>query len=132
MITDKNSKIIIRVFAIIEILIGVTISLSFIITSLISPPGRPKSVYWFVIITSVISIVIGAGLFKYKRWARIMLIFFAGYVAISKPLLFTNLVKFTGNTIEFMPTNLKDIFSFLYHCIILGVFNLKDIKKALN
>ncbi|MBU1061826.1 MAG: hypothetical protein KJ957_03575 [Candidatus Omnitrophica bacterium] len=129
---DKRSKIIIRTIAIIEMLIGSGISLSFIITSLITPPGRPKSVYTFVIITSLISIVIGIGLFQYKNWARKLLIFFAGYVIVTKFLLFSNLVEFTGNTVKFVSINLKDFFSFIYHCSILVIFNLKDIKRALN
>jgi hypothetical protein len=131
-LTEKNSKIIIRVVAVIEILIGLSISLSFIIASLISPPGRPKTVYGFVVITSLISVIIGVGLFKYKNWGRQFLIFFAGYIIFTKFLLFSNLVEFTGNTIKFMAINLKDVLSFIYHCSILIIFNLKDIKKLLK
>jgi hypothetical protein len=108
------------------------ISLSFIIASLITPPGRPKMVYVFVIITSIISVIIGIGLFRYKNWGRQFLIFFAGYVIFTKVLLLSNLVEFTGNTIQGISTNLKDTFSFIYHCIILVIFNLKDIKKILK
>lgn len=132
MLTEKNSKIIIKTIATIEILIALTISLSFIITSLITPPGRPPTVYVFVVVTSLISVVIGIGLLKCKSWARRILIFFAGYVVVTKFLLLSNLVHFTGNTIKFMSINLKDILSFIYHCSILVIFNLKDIKKALN
>ena len=131
-VTEKNSEIIIRTVAIIEILIGLSISLSFIIASLIKPPGRPKTVYGFVVLTSIISIIIGIGLFRYKNWGRQFLIFFAGYVIFTKFLLFSNLVEFTGNTIKFLSINLKDVLSFVYHCSILVIFNLKDIKKLLN
>lgn len=127
-----NSRIIIRAVAVIEIVIGLSISLSFIIASLVNPPGRPKTVYGFVVLTSLISVIIGIGLFRYKNWGRQFLIFFAGYVILTKFLLFSNLVEFTGNTIKFMPINLKDILSFIYHCSILVIFNLKDIKRALN
>jgi len=132
MLTEKTSKITIRVIAIIEILIGLYISLSFIIASLINPPGRPKTVYGFVVLTSLISVIIGIGLFRYKNWGRQFLIFFAGYVIFTKFLLLSNLVEFTGNTIKFMSINLKDVFSFIYHCIILIIFNLKIIKMSLN
>jgi len=71
----RNSRIVIRAVAIIEILIGLSISLSFIVASLIDPPGRPKTVYGFVVLTSLISVVIGIGLFKYKNWGRQFLIF---------------------------------------------------------
>ena len=110
MLTEKTSKITIRVIAIIEILIGLYISLSFIIASLINPPGRPKTVYGFVVLTSLISVIIGIGLFRYKNWGRQFLIFFAGYVIFTKFLLLSNLVEFTGNTIKFMSINLKDVF----------------------
>jgi len=132
MLTEKNSKIIIKAVAVLELLIGLSISLSFIIASLINPPGRPKTVYGFVVLTSLISIIIGIGLLKYKNWGRQFLIFFAGYVIFTKFLLFSNLVEFTGNTIKFMTINLKDVLSFIYHCCILVIFNLKAIKKELN
>ena len=128
----KNSRIVIRAVAIIEILIGLSISLSFIIASLINPPGRPKTVYGFVILTSLISVIIGIGLFKYKNWGRQFLIFFAGYVIFTKFLLFSNLVEFTGNTIKAMSIELKDVLSFLYHIVVLVIFNLKVIKKELG
>jgi len=66
-LTEKNGKIAIRAVAITEILIGLYISLSFIIASLINPPGRPKTVYGFVVLTSLISVIIGIGLFRYKN-----------------------------------------------------------------
>ena len=128
----KYSKIIIRVVAIIELLIGLSISLSFIIASLINPPGRPKTVYGFVVITSLISVIIGIGLFRYRNWGRKLLIFFAGYIIFTKFLLFSNLLEFTGNTIKIIPNNLKDVISFIYHCGVLIIFNLKDIKAKLK
>lgn len=131
-LTARNSKIIIRTIAIIEILIGLAISLSFIIASLITPPGRPKTVYGFVVLTSLISVVIGIGLFKYKNWGRQFLIFFAGYVIFTKFLLTSNLLEFSGNTIEVVSIKSKDVISFIYHVAILIVFNLKGIKKELN
>ena len=129
---ENVSKTIIRGIAIIEILIGLSISLSFIIASLITPPGRPKAVYGFVIATSLISIIIGIGLFKYKNWGRQILIFFAGYVIITKFLLVTHLVTFVGNTIEFMSLQSKDIASLFYHAGILVVLNIKNIKGELK
>jgi hypothetical protein len=132
MTSDKYSGIIIRAIAMIEIAIGLSISMNFIVTSLINPPGRPKSLYGFVIITSLISIIIGIGLYRYKNWARQFLIFFAGYVILTKLLLATNLVDFTGNTIKFMSVSAKDILSFLYHGLILIIFNLKTIKQRLT
>ena len=131
-LTKKNSKIIIRIVAIVEICIGLLISLSFMIPSLINPPGRPKAVYVFVILTSLISVIIGIGLFRYKRWGRQLLVFFAGYVIVTKFILLSNLAEFTGNTIEFMSINSKDTLSLIYHGIILIIFNLKDVKKALE
>ena len=131
-LTENNSKIIIKAVSIIEIMIGLSIPLSFITASLIYPPGRPKVLYGFVVLTSIISVVIGIGLFRFKNWGRKFLIFFAGYIIVTKFLLFANLVEFTGNTIDFMSVTSKDILSFIYHCSILVIFNLKDIRQVLN
>lgn len=126
------NRFVIQGVGVVEVLIGLTISLSFIIASLIEPPGRPKTVYGFVVVTSLISIVIGIGLLKRKKWGRKFLIFFAGYVIITKFLLVSNLVKFTGNTITFISVNAKDILSLIYHIGVLVVFNLKSIKNDLG
>ncbi|MBN1871820.1 MAG: hypothetical protein JW800_04530 [Candidatus Omnitrophica bacterium] len=130
--TGGKSRIVIRAVAVIEIVIGLYISLSFIIASLITPPGRPKTVYGFVVVTSLISIIMGIGLYRYKNWAKQFLIFFAGYIIFTKFLLFSNLVEFTGDTINFISIDLKDVISFIYHFFILLVFNLKIIKKELR
>lgn len=129
----KNfNKIIIRGVAVVEIFIGFSISLSFIVPALGNTPGHQKTLYGFVVATSLISIVIGIGLFRYKNWGRRFLIFFAGYVIVTKFLLVSHLVTFTGNTIEYMSIMSKDIISLVYHVAMLIVFNLKAIKSELN
>ena len=122
----------IKFTATIEILIGLSISLNFLIPALTNSREIPRALYAFVIITSLISVIIGIGLFRHSKWARKVLIFFAGYVLFSKLLLASGLVIFTGNTIDFMSVHSKDILSFAYHLAILIVFNLKSVKKELK
>lgn len=128
----KIEKIAIKAVAVIEVLIGLFISLSFLVSELSAPSGRPVKVFVFVIATSLISVAIGAGLFFYKRWAGKTLVFFAGYVAFSKILLATGLVTFSGNTIEVVSTNVKDLVSFFYHIAVIIMFSSHQIKKELS
>jgi len=126
------NRMIIRAIAIMEILLGAVISSSFIVASVAAPLGRPKIVYGFVIVASLISIVIGVGLFQYRNWGRKTLIFFAGYVILTKFLIVSHLIIFTGNTVEFVSVDVKDITSLMYHTGILIVLNLKSIKRELK
>jgi hypothetical protein len=132
MSSSSVSRIVIKLTAAIEVLIGLSISLNFLIPALTGSHEFPGVLYTFVIITSLISVIIGIGLLRHNKWARKLLLFFAGYVLFSKILLASGLMEFKGNTIDFMSIRSKDILSFAYHLTILIVFNLKSVKKELK
>ena len=122
-------KIIIKAVAVIEFLIGSSTLLGLISYSLLSILRKPLSVFIFVLISSAISISIGLGLFNHKEWARKTLIFFAGYIILTKLMTFSNLLQFTGEIITFIPAGFKNSISILYHSLIVLFFNQAAVKE---
>lgn len=129
---EQLNRIVIRAIALIEMFIGLFIPIDLIVAFFAANPSRPAPVYFFVGVTSLISVIIGLGLFKYKSWGRKILIFFAGYVIITKILIFSRLITFTGNTIDLIPVMEKDILSLIYHTALLVVLNLKSFTSELK
>jgi len=120
---------IVRLIAFIEISIGSVTLFSLMTYSLFSIPKKPLNVFIFVLISSIISCSIGVGLFRHKNWARKTLIFFSGYVIITKILIFSGLLRFTGELITFIPQDIKSSISILYHSLIVLFFSRAVTKK---
>ncbi|MEA3489745.1 MAG: hypothetical protein U9R44_05350 [Candidatus Omnitrophota bacterium] len=80
---------------------------------------KPYNTYIFVIITAVFSLILGLGLLKKKRWARILLIFFSGYVVLTKLLIYSGVLIFKGVLITLLPVWIKDLISLVYHAFVI-------------
>ncbi|MDP8298434.1 MAG: hypothetical protein P9L88_00810 [Candidatus Tantalella remota] len=79
---------------------------------------KPVNVYVFVTLSSLAGVVLGAGLLKGKAWARILLVCFAGYVILTKILVYSGLLSFGGTMLTVIPSGAKDAISLLYHSAI--------------
>ncbi|MBD3378874.1 MAG: hypothetical protein GF408_00205 [Candidatus Omnitrophica bacterium] len=106
----------------IEMLIGL-FTISFLVSGklgfLRGFPEKPLNIYIFVIVSAVISFALGAGLICMKEWARVLLVFFSGYIIIQKVLLFAGLLALNWETAVFVPAGIKNIISLFYHFVIL-------------
>ncbi len=105
----------------IELLLGLLTILFVILFDLFSIVEKPDSVFVFVIISAVISSLLGYGILNYKRWARALIIFFSGYVIILKVLLYLDVVRFSGEILK-IPLYIRDPVSILYHLFIILFF----------
>jgi len=123
-------KKIIRAIAFIEISIGAITMVSLVTYLLFSASEKPVSVFIFVLISSMISISIGYGFFHHKEWARKTILFFSGYIVLTKILIFSGLLHFNGEVMTFIPTSLKDFISFIYHIFIIFFFNNSIVKRS--
>ena len=120
------------VFAIgfVELVIGAVTFCFVILFDIFSVAEKPAGIFAFVIISAAISAMLGYGILHYKKWARIMLIFFSGYVISLKILLFLGAVQFIGEIIKIPPPYMKDTISLVYHAaVIIFLLNRKVIKK---
>jgi hypothetical protein len=122
-------KAAIKVIAFLELIIGLTTLISLTALYLLSISTKPLNVFIFVLVSSIISIIIGLGLLAHKNWAREVLLFFSMYIVFTKILIFSNLLQFKGEIITFIPGLTKNIVSFLYHSFILLFFNQGKVKQ---
>lgn len=123
-----SKKTTIRSVAFAELLIGLFTLFGLITYSLLSISKKPLNVFIFVLFSSAISTIIGLGLLNYREWSRNLLVFFSGYVFLTKILIVAGLLRFNGEIITFIPTGLKNCISILYHGCIIVFFNHKTVK----
>ncbi len=124
-----GNRTIIKIIGITEVLIGLSSFFAAIIFSFMFISKRPLNVFFFVIIASVISYSIGLGLLDYKNWARLLLVFFSGYIIVTKILMFLNLLYFKGEIITFIPIELKNTISIIYHAFVKIYLTRPFVKK---
>lgn len=113
----------------IELLIGLLTIISLISYPLIFSVTKPRNVFLFVLISSLISIAIGIGLLKFRESARRLLLFFSAYIVFTKIMILSGLLEFTGEIITFIPKGFKDVISLIYHIAILILLNMKNMKE---
>jgi hypothetical protein len=125
-------KKIIRIIAFVEIAIGLYTIVGLIASAWFSFPTKPLNVFIFVMISAATSIVLGAGLFNYKEKARMLLIFFSGYVALTKILIFLNLLKLCCEITVLIPVHVKNSVSVIYHFLLIIFFTRPEVKSYFN
>jgi|GEM_PF-1685761 len=123
---------IIRLVAFIEMLIGGLTILGLTGFEVLSLSKKSPNVLIFVFLSAALSSSIGIGLYMYKHWARKLLVFFSGYVIITKIMIFGGLFRFEGEILTFIPANFKDATSIIYHCFLVIFFTRSPIKEFFN
>ena len=111
----------------IELILGLVRFFFVISFDLLSIIEKPPGVFIFVVISAVVSTAIGYGILHYKNWARVLLIFFSGYVIALKALIYLDVVQLTGDIIAVPPPYIKDIISILYHLFVVIFFANKKV-----
>lgn len=117
-------KTTIRLIAFVELLLG----LSTLLGSLLLISKKPLNVFMFLVLASFISITIGLGLLNYRGWSRILLLFFFGYVILTKILIFANVLYFEEKIMMFLPGNLQHYVSIIYHGFVMLFFTQQTVK----
>ncbi len=113
-----NDRLAVKAIALIEIFIGLATLASLIIHSVLSLSTKPFNVFTFVLASAVTSAILGVGLLNYRDWARALLVFFSGYIVLTKILIFMNLLHFSGEVFTYIPTGIKNASSILYHILL--------------
>ena len=124
-----RNKLIIKIIAYIELLLGISTFLGSVIYALLSVSQKSLSVFIFVIVSSIISIVIGLGLLIRRKWAKRILIFFSGYIIMTKIFIFAGLLQFTGEMINIVHVDLKNFISGMYHTAVILFLSRKTVRK---
>lgn len=124
-----SAKKIITAIAYIEMLIGSATITGLMASAAIAAQNKPANVFIFVLVSAVISFIIGSGLLRFKEWARLFLVFFSGYIIVTKVLLFAGLLRFNGEIITMIPADFKNLISVAYHGFAIVYFTRIAVKK---
>ena len=127
---------------IIEVFIGITevvIGLSALIgvavvqaTGIYGLGPKPLNVYIFVVVSACMSFILGVGLLGGRTWAKNLLLFFSGYIILTKILRYGGLLTLNADIINAataIPVWEKDAISFLYHFSIILFLSLRTSKR---
>lgn len=115
-------------FGLIETAIG-TITLASLLQSAITGAlAKPPNVLVFVLISSLISMSLGIGVILRWRYFRKLLMFFAGWVILSKILVFGGIIVLCCGLETSIPFPVKNIVSILYHLIVIFYFHRPAVK----
>src|SRR4030042_2401009 len=104
-------------FALTEIFIGATTFTAVILSLIETKSAKPMEVLIFVLMTGLISSILGLGILRHSSICYRSLIFFSLVVILSKVLIFAKIITLNGALETTVPADLKNIISLIYHSI---------------
>ena len=119
---------IIQAVAITELLIGLTTLLASFVSWALALYNKPFAITLFVVSASLVSASLGIGLLRLKMWARNLVIFFAGYVILTKILSLSGIIVLSGALETALPAGLKNSISIMYHAFLIIFFTRHAVK----
>ena len=123
-----DGKKTINFIGIVEIFIG-GLTLTAVIFSILAHANtKTPNVLIFVVVTSLISLLLGIGILKHNKTAYQLLIYFSSVIVLSKILIFTNIIGLNGAMETSIPQGLKNNLSILYHFFVIVFLCRKNIK----
>lgn len=126
------NNIILNAIASIEIFIGLFTLSGMALYIHLGRLAKPPNVLTFVTVTAVVSTLLGLGLFRRKKAVVTLLIFFSGYIILTKLMVVTGLMRFNGEILASVPTDLKNIISALYHLFVIAFLTKPSVQKELR
>lgn len=123
---------IVKAIAAIEVAIGASTLFGVIAACLMHLSKKSPTVLVFVLAPAAISISIGVGLFRRRAWAANLLIFFSGYIVLTKALVFAGFISFNGEILELIPSGLKNWVSFAYHAFVMAFLARHGVGQSLE
>lgn len=127
----KNYRVVLFI-GIIEVLIGAVTLIGTTVSIALSINTKTFNVLAFVIITGVISTLLGIGMLKFKKIAFQLLIYFSSVVILTKILIFANLIQLNGALTTIVPNFIKNSISVLYHGFIVYYLLKPGVKQIFH
>ena len=124
----NRPRITIRVIAFIELSLGLVTLCGMASYHVFALERKPLNVLIFVLASSILSTIIGCGILMRREWSRVLLIFFSGYVVITKIMIFSNLLELKGQIVTAIPVGLKDLTSYAYHLFLILLLTRKRFR----
>jgi len=117
------------IIGLMEILIGGLTLLTTTFSLLFSLNTKTPNVLTFVLITAVLSLVLGLGILVHNAIAYKLLIYFSTVIILSKILILADLIQLNGAFENFVPSPVKSVTSIAYHALLIFFLTKRDIKK---
>lgn len=117
------------VFGCIEIIIGLVTIASLLVAKVFFDAAKPLPVFLFVFSSAAVSSVLGIGILRYRLLARNLLMFFAGYIVLTKILIFCGLIILPPPFETLIPPSVKNIISLFYHVAIIAFFGSEKMRS---
>jgi hypothetical protein len=127
----QHYRIIIIIGAI-EILIGSITILFNLITLALSLNNKSPNVLTFVLVTGIMSILLGFGILNFKKPAYQLLLYFSSVIILSKFLVFMEIIHLNGALETTIPGPLKNISSIAYHGLVIFYLNKSGVKQIFH
>jgi len=113
----------------IEILIGGLTLLTMAFSLLLSLNTKAPNVLTFVLMTAILSLLLGIGILIHNEIAYKLLIYFSSVIILSKILIFADLLRLNGAFENFVPSPVKNVTSIAYHSFLIFYLTKSDIKN---
>ncbi|MGE5279749.1 MAG: hypothetical protein ACM3L6_03275 [Deltaproteobacteria bacterium] len=91
--------------------------------------AKPEGELYFVVTSSCVSFFLGAGILFRADAARAWLVYFSGWIILTKMLIFLGVLHITSEIALSISIQLKNIISFFYHGFLILFLRLPLVKK---
>ena len=119
----------ILMFGAIEISLGLITFISVILSIILGKPTKPLPVLIFVLITALISSVLGIGILRRNLSCYHLLLFFSTVVILSKILIFAGIISLSGALETSIPAGVKNLISVTYHTLLILYFLRSPVRE---
>ena len=120
----------ILVIGTIEIIIGAVTLLTNLVTLALSINRKSPNVLLFVVVTGILSSLIGVGLLKFSKVAYQLLIYFSSVIILSKTLILMDIFQLNGSFETMLPSSLRSCISIIYHSFVIFYLMQKDVREV--
>jgi len=117
-------------FGYIEAIIGAGTIISLFVAKVAWGATKPLGILSFVGLTALASFILGIGILKYKMWARRFLIFFSGYIVLTKLFIYLGVIKLSPPFEILIPSSIKNIISVIYHVGVILFLGNENIRRS--
>ncbi len=120
----------ILLFGYIEITIGLVTIISLIESRLFSGVTKPLGVSIFIFGTSLMSLILGCAVLLRKLWARKLLMFFSGYIILTKLFILLGVITLPPGIDVLISSSIRNIISSAYHFLVILFFNEEKVRAC--
>jgi len=125
-------KRLITFIALIEITIGLSTLSSSALYTYLSLTAKPLNVLVFVIAAAAVSTLLGIGLIHFDKRCAMLLVFFSGYIILTKLMIAGGLLRFNGEIMTLILAGAKNLISLLYHGLLLIFLTRPSVQEELR